>query len=109
MLRELAWCALGLPWDMPSNEDPDPASKHRHCCTRVCLSLTSCLQVGFNVNSPYRYALLMVLINMHSLVLCQYVGCCDHTGTVGEFVARVVSVALGCTLPTILSQLVLPW
>ncbi|GFR43474.1 hypothetical protein Agub_g4558, partial [Astrephomene gubernaculifera] len=59
----------------------------------------------------YMYGFVLALITVQSMVLCQYgTNCCDFAvHTLELFAAREVSVLIGCTLPVIFSQAVLPW
>lgn len=54
------------------------------CCPGV--------QVGVYLQGAYRYAWTLVPLTLHSLVLCQYVGCCGATGSTNLFLSRIVMV-----------------
>ncbi|KAG2431908.1 hypothetical protein HXX76_009399 [Chlamydomonas incerta] len=65
--------------------------------------------VGCASAHTYRMGIVFTLMAMASLILCQYRGCCGATGSVELYAARVLMVMAGCSVPVLLSNLVLPW
>ncbi len=57
------------------------------------------------------YGFVLALVTLQSMILCQYgTSCCGSPLEIAElFAARVVSVLVGCTLPVLVTQAVLPW
>ncbi len=59
---------------------------------------------------PSQVAIVLSLMTLASLVLCQYQGCCGAaTGSLEVFLARALSVTLGCLAAAAVSNLVAPW
>eukprot|EP00198_Chlamydomonas_reinhardtii_P010260 XP_001699597.1 predicted protein [Chlamydomonas reinhardtii] len=79
--------------------------------------------VGCTSAHALRAGIVLTLMTLSSVILCQvgvgativgvgaiiYRGCCDATGSVKVYAARVLSVMAGCSVPVLLSNLVLPW
>ena len=57
----------------------------------------------------FRMAMVLTLITFASVSLCQYTGTCGSTGSAQVYGARLLSVMAGCSVPVLLSQLILPW
>lgn len=55
----------------------------------------------------YRMAIVLACMTFLAVVLCQYNG--QTAGSVSFFVARMLSIIIGCTLPLAVSQTILPW
>ena len=54
--------------------------------------------------------MVLSLMTFASLILCQFHGCCGaSSGSTDVFLARVLSVALGCLAAAAVSNLVAPW
>ncbi|GIL45430.1 hypothetical protein Vafri_2673 [Volvox africanus] len=74
----------------------------------VCAAtfLTGCL-----ASHRLVYGAVLALITLNSMLLCSYgTSCCGSRLDIAKlFAARVVSVLLGCTLPVLVTQAVLPW
>lgn len=49
------------------------------------------------------------LLTLNSTVLCQYVGCCSATGSLGYYLGRVVSISGGAAFAMLLNRLLWPW
>ncbi|KAL6759425.1 hypothetical protein V8C86DRAFT_1303234 [Haematococcus lacustris] len=64
---------------------------------------------GLAAASQFRIAVGLGLMTYSTVILCQYKGCCDHTGSGSYVLARMLSVALGCLLPLLLTHLLKPW
>ncbi|GLI70496.1 hypothetical protein VaNZ11_015402, partial [Volvox africanus] len=68
---------------------------------------------GSMASHPLLYGMYLTVGTLLSIVFCQYgtspYCCTTPGGTLEMFAARVVSVLLGCTLPVLFSQAVLPW
>eukprot|EP00198_Chlamydomonas_reinhardtii_P012245 XP_001701582.1 predicted protein [Chlamydomonas reinhardtii] len=66
--------------------------------------------VGIASSYPqFRMAMVLTLITFASVSLCQYTGTCGSTGSAQVYGARLLSVMAGCSVPVLLSQLILPW
>jgi hypothetical protein len=64
---------------------------------------------GFMARSQLKYLVVLTLITFDAMVLCQYQGCCQATGSLAYFLNRVVSVVIGAVAPVLVTNIVLPW
>eukprot|EP00198_Chlamydomonas_reinhardtii_P010228 XP_001699565.1 predicted protein [Chlamydomonas reinhardtii] len=74
--------------------DPDLATNPYGLMAIIC---TYTFLVGCASSSAYRMGIVFTLMAMASLILCQYRGCCDATGSVELYAARVLMVMTGYT------------
>ncbi|KAG2487709.1 hypothetical protein HYH03_013708 [Edaphochlamys debaryana] len=65
--------------------------------------------VGCLSGHQLRAAIVLTLMTFTAVILCQYKGCCGATGTVEYYAARVLAVIAGCSVPVLVTNLVLPW
>ncbi|KAG2454348.1 hypothetical protein HYH02_001373 [Chlamydomonas schloesseri] len=65
--------------------------------------------VGATNASTLRTGTVLTLMTLSAIILCQYKGCCGATGSVEVYAARVLAVMAGCSVPVLVSNLVLPW
>jgi hypothetical protein len=60
-----------------------------------------------------RYAVMLTVLSANAVILCQVerFSClfCDAAGTAYYYGARVLSICLGCFLPLLLGNLIMPW
>ncbi|KAG2427956.1 hypothetical protein HXX76_011943 [Chlamydomonas incerta] len=56
-----------------------------------------------------RMSMVLTLITFAGVSLCQYTGTCGAHGSPQVYGARLLSVMAGCSVPVLLSQLILPW
>ncbi|CAL5226722.1 g9574 [Coccomyxa viridis] len=68
---------------------------------------------GLGGRTQYMYAIMLTIMSLNALVLCQVTKftCffCDEHGSPHYYVARVLSICLGCLAPVVVANLVLPW
>ncbi|PNH05904.1 hypothetical protein TSOC_007796 [Tetrabaena socialis] len=65
--------------------------------------------VGCLSTHQLRLLVVMTLMTFTSVILCQFKGCCGATGSAKVYGARVLAVTMGCAVPVLLTNLILPW
>jgi hypothetical protein len=75
----------------------------------VLILVVAAAAVGLLGRTLFRITSVLFLMTLSAVILCQYVGCCDATGTVWFFGVRLTSVCAGVLFAAAVSNLVLPW
>ncbi|KAG2454349.1 hypothetical protein HYH02_001374 [Chlamydomonas schloesseri] len=88
--------------------DPDLATNPYGLMVVIC-AYTFLVGASSTAIRAYSLGIVFTLMAMNSIILCQYVGCCDASGSVQLYAARVLMVMAGCSVPVLVSNLVLPW
>ena len=65
--------------------------------------------MGLLWRNQYKILILLILITFNALIMCQYRGCCNATGSTHYFLSRLLTIMAGAVVPVLVSNLILPW